>query len=88
MGKRRRDELISRSFADSVLIEAFARKALLPPVERKRLRVQAGLSLKSCAGALGVSTQAVAHWEKGAEAGGREPRGHNLIRCRAVERTL
>ena len=38
----------------------------LPPPERRRsIRQRAGLSLNDMAGALGVTAQAVHHWERG-----------------------
>jgi len=59
----------------SALDEAFARKALPSPPERKGLRVAAGLSARSVGRQLGVSGQAVLLWE----AGDRAPRGGNLV---------
>lgn len=49
--------------------DAFTKAELLrelPPTERRRsIRERAGLSLNDVAGALGVTAQAVLHWERG-----------------------
>ncbi len=44
---------------------------LPPPETRRRVRVQAGVTQRQLADALGVSRPALTHWERGA----REPRG-------------
>ena len=48
-----------------------AKRDLPPPLERRRLRQQAGLSIREFANALGVSATAVGRWETGE----REPHG-------------
>ncbi len=42
-----------------------ARRDLPPPEVRRALRIAAGLSLAEVASAVGVSRQAVGHWEDG-----------------------
>jgi len=63
----------------TALEEATAKLALPPPARRQEIRERAGLSRRRLARDLGVSPQAVAFWEMGAEAGGREPQGENLV---------
>lgn len=43
-----------------------SRRRLPPPAERRRIREEAGISLRTVASALGVSHTAVASWERGA----------------------
>lgn len=52
-----------------------ARQALPKPAERRRLREDAGLSVRALANALGVSPSTVARWETGE----REPSGPFLF---------
>ena len=52
------------------------RHALPPPALRRALRLEAGLSLREVAVAVGVSRQAVSHWEMGE----RSPRSPHLER--------
>ena len=49
-------------------------RSLPPPALRREIRRAAGLSLEQVASAVGVSRQAVAHWE----AGTRRPRASHL----------
>lgn len=58
----------------SLLENARARRGLPDPDERKRLRVDAGLSLRQVAQALDVSHTAVMFWEAG-----QMPRGEALL---------
>jgi transcriptional regulator with XRE-family HTH domain len=50
------------------------RRDLPPPAMRRAIRESADLSLDQVANALGVSRQAVSHWEQGA----RDPRPEHL----------
>lgn len=43
------------------------KRTLPPPAERRRLRLDAGVSLERIARAVGVTRQTVALWEAGAE---------------------
>ena len=52
-----------------------ARQELPTPEERRRLREEAGLSVRTFANALGVSPSTVARWETGE----REPNGPFLF---------
>lgn len=48
------------------LLEQVRSRRILPPAsERQRIRVQAGVSLRTMGKALGVSHAAVASWERG-----------------------
>lgn len=60
---------------DTLLEEARAVRGLPSPPVRRALRVDAGLSLARVADALGVSVQAVCHWELGS----RQPRPANAL---------
>jgi transcriptional regulator with XRE-family HTH domain len=64
--------------------ELAARRDLPPPAERRALREAAGISLETVAREIGVTRQAVGHWE----AGDRRPRGANLRRYVEVLRIL
>jgi transcriptional regulator with XRE-family HTH domain len=50
---------------DEALTVARARKALPSPAERRRLRVEAGVTQAAIGQALGVSRATVARWESG-----------------------
>jgi DNA-binding transcriptional regulator YiaG len=52
-----------------------AKRRLPPPDERRRLRENAGFSVRSFANALGISPSTLARWEIGE----REPRGPMLF---------
>lgn len=49
-----------------LLAQVRARRKLPPAPERRRIREQAGLSLRAVAAALSVSHQTVSYWERGA----------------------
>ena len=51
---------------DSLLKEVRSRRILPSASERRRIREDAGVSLRAVADALGVSHAAVASWERGA----------------------
>lgn len=67
---------MSKDRTVSALGEAFARRALPSPDERRQIRQESGLSQRRIGAELGVSGQAVALWEKG----DRQPRGEHLVR--------
>jgi len=58
-----------------------ARRDLPPPQVRRALRIAAGLSLAEVASAVGVSRQAVAHWEGGSR---RPAAKHLTAYCQAL----
>ena len=64
--------------------ELSARRDLPPPAERRALREVAGISLDVIARELGVTRQAVGHWELGT----RHPNGRNLRRYVEILRIL
>jgi DNA-binding transcriptional regulator YiaG len=67
----------------SALDEAAARKALPPATERRRIREEAGLSVRAVGRHVGVSGEAVRTWERG-----RAPRVQNLVRYLNLLREL
>ena len=69
---------------DILLSEAKAARALPSPPMRKAIRKDAGISMARLADALGVSTQAVCHWESGA----RQPRPANAVAYAELLRAL
>ena len=57
---------------ESELLERLrARRALPPAAERKRIRTEAGASLRDVAREVGVSATAVIRWERGASPGAK-----------------
>ena len=70
--------------ASTIIAEDLARRLLPPPAERRRIRRDAGVSLRRMAGELGVTPQAVDHWEHGR----RHPRADLLIRYEDTLRRL
>ena len=59
-----------------LLASVHARRELPPPVMRRAIRQAAGVSLRGMAGAVGVTPQAVAFWERDE----RTPTGDRLVR--------
>jgi DNA-binding transcriptional regulator YiaG len=55
--------------------QARVRKALPPPAARRAIRLAAGATLGDVGEVIGVSKQAVHHWESGIA----QPRGENLV---------
>jgi transcriptional regulator with XRE-family HTH domain len=51
---------------EQLLEQVRSRRRLPPPAERRRIRKQAGVSLRDMGAALGVSHSLVAKWEAGA----------------------
>lgn len=70
------DGYMQSTAADLIRQRMQLRRDLPPPAERRSLRLQAGVSQTEMANAVGVTKQAVAHWE----AGKRMPRGNHLAR--------
>ncbi len=70
----------------AALVEkARALRQLPPPAERRRIRLEAGVTQQELAAALGASRVSISRWEKGA----RLPRGDSALRySRALERLL
>jgi transcriptional regulator with XRE-family HTH domain len=60
------------------------RRALVPPMRRRELRLQVGLTLREVADAVGADVATVSRWERGE----REPRGEHLNRYVAVLQML
>ncbi len=61
---------------DDLRGRARARRELPSPASAKALRLAAAVSIAELAGAVGVSSRAIVHWEKGT----RTPRGRALER--------
>jgi transcriptional regulator with XRE-family HTH domain len=51
---------------DELIEQVRSRRSLPLPTERRRIREEAGVSLRALGDALGVSHAAVASWERGA----------------------
>lgn len=72
------------SSIDELIDHVRDRRNLPAPEVRRAVRKDAGLSLADVADALGVSRQAVAHWEHGA----RHPRPEHLRKYAELLRRL
>jgi transcriptional regulator with XRE-family HTH domain len=65
---------------ESELLERLRAKRRLPPAdERRRIRVQAGASLRDIARELGTSATSVVRWERGASPGAKTPAYARLL---------
>lgn len=63
---------------------AQARRDLPPPEECRRIRTEAGISLRRLAAAVGVSKAAVHTWENGA----RRPSGESAVKYERALRAI
>jgi DNA-binding transcriptional regulator YiaG len=77
----RQDRVVN---ADTLLTEVKASRALPSLSMRRAIRKDAKVSLARLAAALGVSVQAVSHWELGT----RQPRPANAVAYAAILRAL
>ena len=69
------EDAVNRAKTTSQLLEQVSeRMTFPPPEERRRIRMEAQVSLRELADALGVSPMAVMRWEKGAL-----PRSHQTV---------
>jgi DNA-binding XRE family transcriptional regulator len=78
--RRHRSPTLHHVRTHTALEEAVALRLLPPPRERRQVRELAGLSQRRIGDEIGVSGQAVAHYE----AGTRTPRGERLMRYVAI----
>lgn len=70
----------------ALLEQVRSRRRLPVPAERRRIREEAGISLRAVAGALGVSHTAVASWERGSTP--REHRSEYAQLLQEIENVL
>ncbi|MDH6141008.1 transcriptional regulator with XRE-family HTH domain [Kitasatospora sp. GP30] len=77
--------MTATSVAEQIRARLRVRNGLPNPDERRRIREAAGLSRRELADAIGVTRQAVGHWETGAR---QTPRGQLLDRYVAALRAL
>jgi len=69
---------------DQLITEVRAQRNLPPPTMRRAIRQAAGVSMPRLAGALGVSTPTLHHWETGT----RNPRPAHAIAYNEALRAL